>query len=66
MVTAPISAEILRRYILDTINYDDLNLTDLKRNDLNHAHNAHDNLTPQLLAAIHPNRFFYRELRFNQ
>ena len=66
MVTAPISAEILRRYILDTINYDDLNLTDLKRDDLNHAHNAHDNLTPQLLAAIHPNRFFYRELRFNQ
>lgn len=58
MVTAPISAEILRRYILDTINYEDLSLAD--------ANEDRNKPSPQLLAAIHPNRFFYRELRFNQ
>ncbi len=45
MITAPVAAEILRRYVLE---------------DIDEAY-----FSSELLGAIHPNRFFYRELRFD-
>lgn len=46
MITASISAEILKEYVLGTIEK--------------------SRFSQALLGAIHPNRFFYRELRFGQ
>lgn len=58
MITASIAADILRQYIVDELVEKDTNI-DLRANSFK-------SYSQELLSALHPNRFYYRELRFNQ
>ncbi len=58
MITASIAADILRHYIVGESIENDIN-RDVATDSLERYSQA-------LLSALHPNRFYYRELRFNQ
>lgn len=58
MITASIAADILRHYIVGETMEKDINR--------DFATDSLEGYSQELLSALHPNRFYYRELRFNQ